>query len=56
MSVVVMHAVASTDGYIADNHDDLGPLFEWYFNGDVEILDGGPFKVSKASADYVRPM
>ena len=54
MSVVVMHAVASTDGYIADNHDDLGPLFEWYFNGDVEILDGGPFKVSKASADYVR--
>src|SRR3954447_1907504 len=56
MAVVVMHAVASMDGYIADTHDDVGPLFEWYFNGDVEIVDGGPFKVSKASGDYVRPM
>ena len=53
MAVVVMHAVASMDGYIADTDDEVGPLFEWYFNGDVEIVDGGPFKVSKASADYV---
>jgi dihydrofolate reductase len=51
-----MHAVASIDGYIADSNDDVGPLFEWYFNGDVELVDGGPFKVSKASAEYVRPM
>jgi dihydrofolate reductase len=34
----------------------VGPLFEWYFNGDGDTVDGGPFKVSKASADYVRPM
>jgi hypothetical protein len=54
MAVVVMHAVASMDGYIADTDDEVGPLFEWYFNGDVEIVAGGPFKVSKASADYVR--
>jgi dihydrofolate reductase len=53
---VLMHAVVSVDGYIADEHDDVGPLFEWYFNGDTDIVDGGPFKISKASAAYVRPM
>jgi dihydrofolate reductase len=51
-----MHAVVSVDGFIADKDDDVGPLFEWYFNGDAEIVDGGPFKVSTASVDYVRPM
>lgn len=56
MSAVIMHAVASLDGFIADDNDDVGPLFEWYFNGDREIVDGGPFKVSEASVAYVRPM
>jgi dihydrofolate reductase len=56
MSTVVMHSVVSVDGYIADDNDDVGPLFEWYFNGDAELVDGGSFKVSRASADYVRPV
>ena len=30
--------------------------FEWYFNGDAELPGGGPFKVSQASAGYVRTM
>ena len=51
-----MHAVVSVDGFIADAQDDVCPLFEWYFNGDAEIVDGGPFKLSKNSARYVRPM
>jgi dihydrofolate reductase len=51
-----MHAVVSVDGFIADPEDNVGPLFEWYFNGDAEIVDGGPFKVSKESVGYVRPM
>jgi dihydrofolate reductase len=51
-----MHAVVSVDGYLADEHDDVGPLFEWYFNGDTDIVEGGPFKISKASAGYVRSM
>jgi len=55
MSTVVMHNVVSVDGYIADDNDDVGPLFDWYFNGDTELVDGGPSKVSQASADYVRP-
>ena len=50
MSTVVMHNVVSVDGYIADDNDDVGPLFEWYFNGDAELPGGGPFKVSQASA------
>jgi dihydrofolate reductase len=56
MGVVVMHAVMSVDGYIADNNDEVGPLFDWYFNGEAEIVDGGPFRVSKVSVDYVRPL
>jgi dihydrofolate reductase len=56
MSTVMMHAVSSLDGYIADERDEVGPLFDWYFNGDKDIVDGGPFKVSKSSVDYVRPM
>lgn len=51
-----MHAVASLDGFIADQDDQVGPLFDWYFNGDVQLDDNGPFMVSKASYDYVRPM
>ena len=34
MSIVVMHAVVSVDGFIADQNDEPGPLFDWYFNGD----------------------
>ncbi|HEY2297850.1 MAG TPA: dihydrofolate reductase [Jatrophihabitans sp.] len=56
MSTVMMHAVVSVDGFIADANDEVGPLFDWYFNGDADIVDGGPFKVSQTSVGYVRPM
>ena len=62
MSTVVMHNVVSVDGYISDDNDDVGPLFEWYFNGDIPLIPGemddpspGGMKISKASYDYVRP-
>ena len=54
MSNVVMHNVVSVDGFIADDHDDIGPLFDWYFNGDTPLVDGSGFKVSDASAGYLR--
>lgn len=60
MSTVVMHAVTSVDGFIADEHDEVGPLFDWYFNGDQPIVDEAleqrhaPFRVSPASLPYVR--
>jgi hypothetical protein len=56
MSTVIMHNVVSVDGFIADAKDQVGPLFDWYVNGDVEIIDGGEIKVSQASADYVKTM
>jgi dihydrofolate reductase len=60
MSTVVMHAVTSVDGFIADEHDEVGPLFDWYFNGDQPIVDEAleqrhaRFRVSSASLAYVR--
>jgi dihydrofolate reductase len=59
MATVMMHAVVSVDGFIADENDEVGPLFDWYFNGDQSLTDGedhGPFAVTAASAAYVRPM
>lgn len=60
MTTVILHAVASLDGFIADEHDDPGPLFDWYFNGDQRLVDDAgeaqhaPFRVTERSAGYVR--
>jgi dihydrofolate reductase len=67
VGTVIMHNVVSVDGFIADENDDVGPLHEWYFSGDTPIIEvsdpkydhsgaGGGFKVSRTSAEYVRPM
>ena len=67
MGTVMMHSVVSVDGFIADENDGVGPLHDWYFSGDSPITEGGEqqfdhsgagagFKVSRASAEYVRPM
>lgn len=50
MSKVVMHNVVSVDGFIANDHDDVGPLFDWYFAGDVPVAG---FTVSHESAAYL---
>jgi dihydrofolate reductase len=54
MSKVVMHNVVSVDGFIADDQDQIGPLFDWYFNGDTPLTDDGTFRVSRQSAEYTR--
>jgi dihydrofolate reductase len=66
MGKVIMHSVMSVDGFIADGNDGVGPLHDWYFNGDTPITEGerqydhsgvgSGFKVSRASAEYVRQM
>src|SRR4051812_18004886 len=56
MATVIMHAVVSVDGFIADEHDEVGPLFDWYFNGSEPIVEGGPFRVADRSVDYVRSL
>ena len=59
MATVIMHAVVSVDGFIANEHDDPGPLFDWYFNGDVPLGakagEDARFRVSKVSHAYVGP-
>ena len=40
MGTTYLHAVSSLDGYIADEHDDVGPLHDWYFNGDHPSSEG----------------
>ena len=50
MGTVMMHAAVSVDGFIADENDQVGPLFDYYGNGDAEIIEGGEIKVSQVSA------
>ncbi|WP_400999225.1 dihydrofolate reductase family protein [Agromyces sp. GXQ0307] len=54
MGKVVMYASVSVDGFIADEHDQPGPLFDWLTSGDVPLDDDGVLTVSRASHDYVR--
>jgi dihydrofolate reductase len=67
VGTVIMHSAMSVDGFIADENDGVGPLHDWYFDGDAPITEGGDqrydhsgagsaFKVSRASAQYVRSM
>ena len=55
MGRVVMYASVSVDGFIADENDQPGPLFDWLLGGDVPLDESGVLKVSQASFDYVRP-
>ncbi|WP_433009632.1 dihydrofolate reductase family protein [Kribbella sp. CA-294648] len=56
MSKVIAGATLSLDGFIADESDAVGPLFDWYGNGPVEVYGADPdraFHVTQASADYI---
>ncbi|MFC7619070.1 dihydrofolate reductase family protein [Microlunatus sp. GCM10028923] len=55
MGKVVMYSSVSVDGFIADENDQPGPLFEWLSSGDVPMDESGQVKVSQASYDYTRP-
>lgn len=58
MARVVMQAVVSVDGFIARPDDSVGPLFDWYGNGDTELVarsSGWTFHVSRTSAEHVQP-
>lgn len=56
MGNVIASAVVSLDGFVADTEDAVGPLFDWYNNGPVEVYGtdrGRPFHLSRPSADYI---
>jgi hypothetical protein len=52
---VVMYSSVSVDGFVADENDQPGPLFDWLLSGDVPLDESGELKVSQTSYDYTRP-
>jgi dihydrofolate reductase len=59
MSMVIADMSMSLDGFIADPDDGVGPLFDWYADGDVAFTfpgDGMPAQVSEASAGHLQGM
>jgi dihydrofolate reductase len=57
MGKVVVQATMSLDGFIADPSGRVGPLFDWYGNGEVEFTGADKdrvFRISAASAEYLR--
>jgi dihydrofolate reductase len=57
MGKVVVQASTSLDGFIAYPSGEVGPLFDWYRNGDVAFHDNEPtrqYRISAASAEYLR--
>ena len=55
MGKVVMYSSVSVDGFVADENDQPGPLFDWLSSGDVALDESGEVKVSQTSYDYTRP-
>lgn len=56
MGKILTHMTMSLDGYIADPHDQVGEIFEWYGAGSVAIATSNPdvaFKVDEASAEML---
>ena len=58
MAVVISEMSMSLDSFVADPADQVGPLFDWYANGEVEVPTAVPerwtFRTSEASAGYLR--
>lgn len=53
MGKVVMYGSVSVDGFMADENDQPGPLFDWLLSGDVPLDESGVLKVSQTSDDYI---
>jgi dihydrofolate reductase len=55
VGAVVMYGSVSVDGFIADDNDQPGSLFDWLSSGAIPLDESGELKVSQASYDYTRP-
>jgi dihydrofolate reductase len=57
MGTTSIFAAVSLDGFIATDDDTIGPLFDWYGNGDVEVTfsdEERVFRTTQATADFLR--
>ena len=56
MGKTIMGAVVSLDGFMADDNDGVGPMFDWLGNGDVAWSFPGSddeVRTTQASADFM---
>lgn len=56
MATIKLFAAVSLDGYVADDEDGVGPLFDWYGNGTEPTTFPGSttvFHVSPATKGYL---
>jgi dihydrofolate reductase len=56
MSRAILFAAVSLDGFVADEHDQVGPLFDWYDNGDVAGTfsdEERVFHTTRETADFL---
>jgi dihydrofolate reductase len=56
MGKTIMGAVVSLDGFMADDSDGVGPLFDWLGNGDVAWsfpISDDEVRTTQASADFM---
>lgn len=61
MSKLIAIMTMSLDGFVANDNDDVGKVFDWYMNsGDVKVSTGGSdpmtFSVSEPSARHIREL
>jgi dihydrofolate reductase len=59
MAVTSIFAAVSLDGFIAADDDTVGPLFDWYGNGDVALTfsdESRVFRTTPATADFLRSL
>jgi dihydrofolate reductase len=59
MGKAILFAAVSLDGFIAREDDSVGPLFDWYGNGDVAMTftdESRVFHVTAETADFLRSM
>ncbi|MGY1806287.1 dihydrofolate reductase family protein [Blastococcus sp. SYSU D00669] len=57
MGRTITFAAVSMDGFVADEHDEVGPLFDWYGNGDVPFTfadEERVFSVTETTAEFLR--
>ena len=59
MGSTSIFAAVSLDGFIAADDDTVGPLFDWYDNGDVAGTfsdESRVFHTTQATADFLKPL
>lgn len=54
MTKLIADMSMSLDGRIAKPDDDISRLHRWFFDGDVEVAPGAPFKTSENTARLLR--